>query len=86
MRAQTGEKKVVKAVKKKVYCAQGEEFKTPVISSSPTTPTSPTAMTENVEISDVEYAKQPNGGIPDGVPPNHLIQPDFPLSASGCIR
>ena len=39
MRAQTGEKKVVKAVKKKVYCAQGEEFKTSVISSSPTTPT-----------------------------------------------
>lgn len=83
MRAQTGEKKVVKAVKKKVYCAQGEEFKTSVISSSPTTPTSPTAVTENVEISDVEHAKQPNGDIRDGVPPNHLIQPDAERGKSG---
>jgi len=80
MRAATGEKKAVKAVKKKVYCAQGEEFKTSGIS------TSPTAVTEesgNVSVHHTEHSKQLNGGIPDGGPPNHVIEAEVVSGKSG---
>lgn len=80
-RAATGEKKAVKAVKKKVYCAQGEEFKTAGVS------TSPTSVTGDVSNADVkrehEHSKQPNGGIPDGNLPNHVIEPNKTPGKSG---
>lgn len=67
-------------MKKRVYCAQGEEFK-----SSGNAP-SPTAVTEesyNAERRHSDYSKQPNGGIPDGEPPNHVISPDVEKGKSG---
>lgn len=72
--------KVVKAVKKKEYCAQGEEFKTTGNISSPA------AITEeshNAERRPTNYSKQANGGIPDGTPPNHVISPDVGAGKSG---
>ena len=63
-----------------MYCAQGEEFKTTGTS------TSPTAVTEDKAGSDmhhVEHSKQLNGGIPDGTPPNHVIEPDVERGKSG---
>lgn len=80
MRAATGEKKPVKAIKKKVYCAQGEEFKSSGVS------TSPTAIVEesgNADVRHTEHSKQPNGGIPDGGPPNHVIEPEAERGKSG---
>lgn len=68
-------------MKKRVYCAQGEEFKT-----AGTIPSSPTAITEeshNTEKRHSEYPKQANGGIPDGEPPNHIISPDVGAGKSG---
>lgn len=71
----------MKAVKKRVYCAQGEEFKTsgPIPNSS----TSVTEESHNAERRHSDYSKQPNGGIPDGDPPNHIISPDAGAGKSG---
>lgn len=80
MRAPTGEKKPVKAIKKKVYCAQGEEFKS---SGSGTSPTTIKEDVTNTNAHHVEHSKQPNGGIPDGGPPNHIIEPDVTPGKSG---
>ena len=81
MRAGTSEKKPVKAVKKRVYCAQGEEFKTAGIAA--TTPTTVTEDNHKPERRNTEYSKQPNGGIPDGEPPNHIISPGDGAGKSG---
>lgn len=69
MRAATGEKKPVKAIKKKVYCAHGVEFKT-LGSSAPTTPVTEEAINANSDAHLDEHSKQPNGA-----PPNHIIEP-----------
>lgn len=81
VRAGTSEKKPVKAVKKRVYCAQGEEFKTAGIAT--TTPTTVTEDNHKPERRNTEYSKQPNGGIPDGEPPNHIISPGDGAGKSG---
>lgn len=65
----------MRAIKKRIYCAQGEEFKSTGIIA-----TSPTAITEE---SHNDYSKQPNGGIPDGELPNHVINPDAETGKSG---
>lgn len=80
-RAGTSEKKPVKAVKKRYYNPQGKEFESTGIIA-----TSPTAITEEShkgERRNTEYSKQPNGGIPDGDPPNHVISPDVGAGKSG---
>lgn len=73
VRAATGEKKPVKAIKKKVYCAHGEEFKTPG-SSAPSTPVTEEAINADSDAHHVEQSKQANGGIPGSGPPNHIIE------------
>ena len=80
MRAATGEKKPVKAIKKKVYCAQGEEFKS---MASGTSPTSVTEESGNADVHQVEHSKQQNGDIPDGGVPNHVIEPEGKAGKSG---
>ena len=80
MRAGTREKRPVKAVKKKEYCAQGEEFKT---SGNISSPAGITEESHHAERRHTNYSKQLNGGIPDGTPPNHVISPDVGTGKSG---
>ena len=80
MRAGTREKRPVKAVKKKEYCAQGEEFKT---AGNISLPAANTEESHHAERRHTNYSKQLNGGIPDGAPPNHVISPDVGTGKSG---
>lgn len=80
MRAGTREKRPVKAVKKKEYCAQGEEFKT---AGNISLPAANTEESHHAERRNTNYSKQLNGGIPDGAPPNHVISPDVGTGKSG---
>lgn len=80
MRAGTREKRPVKAVKKKEYCAQGEEFKT---AGNISLPAANMEESHHAERRNTNYSKQLNGGIPDGAPPNHVISPDVGAGKSG---